>query len=170
VPSEPTSGSKLSFPTISTFVAAPVSSRAGYAVAAPTRRAILARWYAPPGCRIEFRHLDVRPGGTFRSCIRTPDGHACWCKGVYREVVPPERIVSTMVIADEHGNTLDPITAGMDPDWPVETILTVTFTESDGRTTLTLRQTFDETVAKRTEAHPSWLLMLERLAGLVVQT
>ena len=43
-------------------------------------------------------------------------------RGVYKEVVPPERIVST----ESWGG-----------DWP-ETTNTVTFTEEDGRTTLSL--------------------------------
>ena len=56
----------------------------------------LARWYAPHGCTIEFRTLDVRPGGEFHSCIRTPDGHECWCRGVYRTINRPVQIVLTM--------------------------------------------------------------------------
>ena len=34
----------------------------------------LARWHAPRGCTIEYRAIDVRPGGSFHSCIRAPDG------------------------------------------------------------------------------------------------
>lgn len=124
----------------------------------------LERWYAPHGCTVQFSHLDFRPGGTFHSCIRSPEGHACWCIGVYREIVVPERIVSTMAVADEQGNAVQPAAIGMDPDWPSETVLTVTFVEHEGRTKLTLEQTVLESLAKRTGAHPSWLQMLDRLA------
>jgi uncharacterized protein YndB with AHSA1/START domain len=130
-----------------------------------TTRESLERWYAPQGCTVEFRKLDFRPGGSFHSCIRSPEGHACWCIGVYREIVVPERIVSTMVIADEHGNVVQPAEIGMDPDWPSETLLTVTFAEHEGQTMLTLQQTVLESLAKRTGAHPSWLQMLDRLAA-----
>jgi uncharacterized protein YndB with AHSA1/START domain len=123
----------------------------------------LAHWYAPQGCTIEFRSLDLREGGTFHSCIRTPDGHDCWCVGKYTELVAPERIVYSMAIADAVGNLIAPTDAGMDPEWPRETIVTVTFAEHDGRTTLTLHQDVSETLAKRTGAHPSWLSMFERL-------
>lgn len=123
----------------------------------------LAHWYAPQGCTIEFRSLDVREGGTFHSCIRTPDGHDCWCVGTYTELVAPERLVYSMAVADANGNRIAPTDAGMDPEWPHETIVTVTFTEHDGRTTLTLHQNVSETLAKRTGAHPSWLSMFERL-------
>ena len=124
----------------------------------------LLRWYAPRGCEIRFSAIDVRPGGSFHSCIRPPGGHDCWCKGVYREIVAPERLVFTMAIADADGNLMGPEQAGMDPEWPRETVVTVTFAEHHGKTKLTLHQSVSESLAKRTGAHPGWLQMLDRLA------
>jgi uncharacterized protein YndB with AHSA1/START domain len=124
----------------------------------------LVRWYAPRGCAIHFSRIDLRPGGAFHSCIRTPDGHDCWCTGVYREIAAPERLVFTMVAADADGNPVEPAEVGMDPDWPRETTVTVTFAELGRKTELTLRQTVSEALAKRTGAHPSWIEMLDRLA------
>ena len=123
----------------------------------------LARWYAPHGCTVAFRELDLREGGAFHSVIHTPDGKACWCRGMYAELVAPERIVYTMAVADADGDLITPIEAGMDPEWPRETTVTVTFADDDGKTTITLHQTVSETLAKRTGAHPSWLQMFERL-------
>jgi uncharacterized protein YndB with AHSA1/START domain len=111
------------------------------------------QWYAPHGCTIAFRTLDLREGGAFLSVIHTPDGKDCWCSGVYAEISAPERIVYTMVA--EGGEK--------DPEWPRETTVTVTFAEHDGKTTLTLHQSVSESLAKRTGAHPGWLSMLDRL-------
>jgi len=127
----------------------------------------LPQWFAPTGCAIRFRTLDIRPGGEFHSCIRTPDGQECWCKGVYREVTSPERIVFTMAISNDAGELIGPLAAGMDPAWPQETIVTVTFEEREGRTKLILHQTVSETLAEKTGAYPSWLDMLGRLEGLL---
>jgi uncharacterized protein YndB with AHSA1/START domain len=124
----------------------------------------LPSWFAPSGCTIRFARLDIRPGGGFHSCIKTPDGYECWCTGVYREVVAPERIVFTMAVSDAAGNDVEPAAAGMDPEWPAETVVTVTLAEFGGGTRLTLHQTVSEALAKRTGAHPSWLRMLDRLA------
>ncbi|OWK41699.1 SRPBCC family protein [Fimbriiglobus ruber] len=124
----------------------------------------LARWYAPKGCTTLYRSFDFHPGGTFHSCIRSPNGYECWCIGAYREIVVPERIAYTLVIANEKGSPVDPEAAGMDPNWPQETTVTVTFEGQNGKTKLTLRQTVSELIAKRTGAHPSWLEMLDRLA------
>lgn len=132
-----------------------------------TEREALLRWYAPRGCTITFRAIDVREGGEFHSCIRTPDGHECWCKGIYREIVAPERIVYSMAVADAAGNQVEPTAVGMDADWPRETEVTVTFEPVGEKTRLTLRQTVSESLAKRTGAHPSWIDMLDRLAEVV---
>ena len=135
--------------------------------AAWTEPAYLLQWYAPHGCTIHFAAIDVRPGGRFHSCIRNPRFGDCWCVGVYREIVRPERIVYTLATADSAGNEIEPAQAGHDPRWPRETLVTVTFAEVRGGTKLTLEQNVLESLAQHTGAHPSWLEMLERLAALV---
>ncbi|MCD6049037.1 MAG: hypothetical protein K0Q55_440 [Verrucomicrobia bacterium] len=123
----------------------------------------LSRWFAPNGCTILFKKLEFRAGGSYHSRILTPDGYECWCVGEYLEIVRNERIVYTMAVADEYGSKISPAEKGMDPAWPAVTTLTVTFEETDGKTKLTLLQTVDEALAKRTGAHPSWLQMFDRL-------
>lgn len=121
----------------------------------------LEKWFAPKGCTIYFKSIDIREGGTFHSCIKNPHYKDCWCLGTYLEIIHPERIVFTMAVADEEGNLLSAADAGMDPSWPVETTVTVTLGAQGDKTAFTLHQTVDETLAKRTGAHPSWLEMLD---------
>jgi uncharacterized protein YndB with AHSA1/START domain len=123
----------------------------------------LMNWFAPRGCTIEFVSIDPRPGGIFHHCIRNPRLHDCWCIGTYQKIVTPELIVYSLAIANEKGERISPADAGMDPGWPAETIVTVTFKEINGKTQVTLHQTVAESLAKRTGAYPSWLEMLDRL-------
>jgi len=51
----------------------------------------------------------------------------------------------------------------MDPNWPWETLVTVTFAEENGKTKLQLWQTVSLELAKKTGAYPSWLQMLNRI-------
>ncbi len=132
-----------------------------------TDPARLASWHAPNGCTIEFPELDLREGGRFRSCIRTPDGVNCWCSGVYRELLAPERLIYSIRLTDEQGYPLGAEGAGKDPDWPAETVVTVTLAEEAGGTRLTLHQTAPLSVAKRTGAYGSWLQMLDNLGRVV---
>ena len=73
--------------------------------------------------------------------LRSPDGQDYWGSGVYRELVPRERIVCTDSFADAGGNPVPLSHSAMSDDHPEETLVTVTFLEREGRTSVTLRHT-----------------------------
>ena len=129
----------------------------------------LMKWYAPDGCNVHFKKIEVKTGGRFHSCISHPQFGDCWCIGEYVEVVPNSKIVFTMINADEKGNPINPAEIGMDPSWPRETLVTVTLTEESGNTKLQLRQTVSQEVATKTGAYPSWLQMLRNMQSLLNQ-
>ncbi|PBQ32824.1 ATPase [Sphingobacteriaceae bacterium] len=133
-----------------------------------TDPAYLERWYAPNGCNISYKFIDVTVGGRFHSCISDPKFGDCWCVGVYKEIVKNKKISYDISIADELGNLTDPATAGMDPDWPMTTRVDILFREENGKTHVTLHQSVLEKIAKRTGAHPSWIQMLRRLENILV--
>jgi len=69
--------------------------------------------------------IDLRVGGAYRYVWRGPDGQEMSSIGVFREVVPPERVVAT---------------ERFEPSWyPGENVNTTTFVEKDGKTTVTLK-------------------------------
>ncbi|HKS69038.1 MAG TPA: SRPBCC domain-containing protein, partial [Ktedonobacterales bacterium] len=55
---------------------------------------------------------------------------------VYRDIQPPERMVFVNSFSDEEGNVTR---APFNPTWPLEVLNTLTLSEADGKTTLTLR-------------------------------
>jgi uncharacterized protein YndB with AHSA1/START domain len=79
--------------------------------------------------------LDLRPGGIFLASQRSPEGQDMWGKFVYQEIKAPEKLVFIQSFSDEKGNT---VRAPFSPVWPLEIINKLTFTESEGTTTLTL--------------------------------
>lgn len=122
-----------------------------------------AQWYAPDGCTVMFKQINIETGGRFHSCISNPQFGDCWATGEYKEVSPNTKIVYSLINADENGNPINPTDIGMDPDWPWETLVTVTFSEENGKTKLQLRQTVSLELAKKTGAYPSWLQMLNNM-------
>src|ERR671937_493777 len=87
-----------------------------------TREFVRRWWHARRG-EMTVAEIDLRVGGSWRYVMVTPDGFEVGFHGEYREIVPNERIVSTEVYE------------GM-PD--AEALDTMTLTEVDGRTTLTI--------------------------------
>ncbi|HEY4112256.1 SRPBCC domain-containing protein [Puia sp.] len=129
----------------------------------------LVKWFAPDGCTVYFKKLVIETGGRFHSCVTNPRFGDCWCIGEYKEIVPGRKIVFTMINADENGNPINPAEIGMDPDWPGQTLVTVTFAEENGKTKMQLRQTVSQELAKRTGAYPGWLQMLNNMQILLDQ-
>ena len=103
-----------------------------------TERDRMAEWFGPKGVTMVTSRLDLRPGGIYHYCMRTPDGSEMWGKWVFREIVPPERLAFVSSFSDPEENVTGHTMA---PNWPLEMITTVTFTESSGRTTVTIRAT-----------------------------
>ena len=94
---------------------------------AVTKPELLKRWLiGPPGWEIDQFEDDVRAGGKFRWSWRGPDGAAMAMSGVYKEVVPPERVVRT-----------ESFEFGCVPQ-AGEQISSMVLTEKRGVTTLTL--------------------------------
>jgi uncharacterized protein YndB with AHSA1/START domain len=97
------------------------------------------RWWGPKVFTTPVAKIDLRVGGEYLNCMRSPDGKDFWSKGVFREIIPLERLIMTDSFADEKGNTVPGTYYGMGPDFPLELLITVTFEEHEGKTKLTLR-------------------------------
>lgn len=121
------------------------------------------RWWGPQGFTTPVCEIDLRPGGAWFSCMRSPEGKDYWGKGVYREIVKPERIVCTDLFADEKGNTVSPQHYGMSPDWPAEALITATFTEHPGKTSVTLRHAPLKPGTERDMCRQGWSESLDKL-------
>ena len=110
------------------------------------------RWWGPHGFTTPYHELDVRPGGAYRVCMRSPEGREHWLRGAYREIVAPKRLVFTYAWEDEKGEPRH------------ETVVTVSFEAQGDKTKLTLRQAIFETVTARDAHEGGWTSNFERLA------
>lgn len=120
--------------------------------AAHTDPAHVPHWMTgPDGWTMPVCEIDLRPGGGWHFAWRRADGGEMEMRGAYREVVPPERLVST---------------ESWGPDWP-ETVNTLVLTEQDGRTTLTQTVRYPSVEARDralgTGMKSGWSRSLERL-------
>jgi uncharacterized protein YndB with AHSA1/START domain len=89
----------------------------------------ISRWWTAKRGTMRVCEVDLRVGGRWRYVMDTPDGVEVAFHGEYREIVPDEKLVSTEVYEGA------PVPEGVDLP---ETINTLTLTEVNGRTTLTI--------------------------------
>lgn len=94
-----------------------------------TDPAMLPKWWGPKGCTTKVVAMDLRVGGDFQLEMCVADGSLHPCRGRFQTIVEPERIVL-------FGTTVggSPCGAGLPP----QSLVTLTFVESQGRTTLTM--------------------------------
>jgi uncharacterized protein YndB with AHSA1/START domain len=89
-----------------------------------TKPELLKRWLGVfGGWKMTVCEIDLKVGGAYRYVWRGPDGAEMGMRGIYREIVPAERIVCTEVF---------------DVPWyEGEALDTLTFVEQNGKTTAT---------------------------------
>ena len=85
---------------------------------------LVRRWWSGRRGEMTLVEMDFRVGGAWRYVMIASGGHEVGFHGEYREIVPDERIVWTEVYE------------GAPEGEPA--LVTATFTEADGKTTLTL--------------------------------
>ena len=72
-----------------------------------TKAEHVAHWWDPSGVPLAVCEIDLRQGGAFRWVNRAPDGGEGYVfRGIYREIVPPEKLVFTAPDSPERGATL----------------------------------------------------------------
>ena len=109
-----------------------------------TRPEHIARWWGPRGFTTTVTAMDLQPGGKWRYVMHGPDGSDYPVHGVFLEVVPPERIVTTDEF-DDGWTPPQPI------DLPKGIMATAVFAEVGPKTRLTL--TIAHPTAEEKEKH-----------------
>jgi uncharacterized protein YndB with AHSA1/START domain len=86
------------------------------------------RWLGPKAFTCTSLDLDFRPGGKWRACIESEAYGQSWMGGEFREIEKDKSIVYTFAWEDGR-------------DQPgVDTLITVTFAEEDGKTVQSFHQ------------------------------
>ncbi|MGH7842905.1 MAG: SRPBCC domain-containing protein [Candidatus Binataceae bacterium] len=109
-------------------------------------------WMGPRGFTASYLEQDARPGGAWRLRLH-PDagGEDLWQGGIFREILEPERIVFTFAWDGPNGRRGH------------ESVVTITFEEHRGKTEMTFRQAFFESVAQRDGHRGGWSSAFDRL-------
>jgi uncharacterized protein YndB with AHSA1/START domain len=116
----------------------------------------VARWWGPGGFTNPVCELDARPGGAILIHMTDADGTVYPVKGVFQEIVEPERLVfTTTSFEDAQGNP------------QLAAVNTVTFAESGGKTKLTLHAVVTKATAEVSDAlegmEAGWSESLDKL-------
>jgi uncharacterized protein YndB with AHSA1/START domain len=114
----------------------------------------LAKWWGPAGFTTASCTVNLTEGGGWRTCMRdNVDGVEIWARGTYREIVAPERLVFSFAWEEPPG------VPGLD------TLVSVTFADRDGKTEMTFQQAVFESAEDRDSHRSGWQGCFDDLAG-----
>ena len=116
----------------------------------------LHQWWGPPGFTMISADVDLRVGGRYRFVKRTPDGNIMSLTGVFREILPPEKLVYTWMWENPGGNS-------------EETVVTVEFRDRGSATEVLLTHERFSAVEARDQHADGWNACLDRLEGMFTQ-
>ena len=123
---------------------------------------LLKQWFAPKPYTTPIVEIDVRPGGSAYFVMRGPDGKDLPNHGVYLEVVPNEKLVST----DAYVKAWEP------SEKPFMTLI-LTFEDEGGKTRYTARvrhwTVADREAHEKMGFHEGWGLCADQLEALVAK-
>ena len=119
------------------------------------------KWYGPIGFTAPTCEIDLRVGGRHLWSMRSPDGRQMYFTGVYKEVVPMERLVFTDSMSDAEGKLMSPEMEG--PGMHVTMDVTVTFAHADGKTTVTVSHVGEE------HARIGWEQAFDKVAAMLAK-
>ena len=123
---------------------------------------LLKQWFAPKPYTTPIVEIDVRPGGSAYFVMRGPDGKDLPNRGVYLEVVPNEKLVST----DAYVKAWEP------SEKPFMTLI-LTFEDEGGKTRYTARvrhwTVADREAHEKMGFHEGWGLCTDQLEALIAK-
>jgi uncharacterized protein YndB with AHSA1/START domain len=111
------------------------------------------RWMGPKNFTCPEVMIDFRVGGAYRGMIKSAGQGENWFGGMYREIVPNKRLVFTFTW-DNDG-----------PSAGVETLVTITFEERDGKTVQTFHQAPFRNVDRRNSHVRGWCEAFDKEAA-----
>ena len=128
------------------------------------------QWWGPKGFTTPVCKIDFRVGGKFLYCMKTPDGQECWNGGEFHEIVPHEKIVSSMYFSDSEGNKIEPAELGIEHE-AIEGAHDVVLFEDLGNGQTRLTFIGNETMQNAIESGQleGWKEILDKVAAVVAE-
>ena len=123
-----------------------------------TEPAHIKHWSAPQGYKVTHADGDLRVGGRWRSCMRSPEGEDLWLGGVYREVIENERLVFTHAWDGPDGRPGH------------ETLVTVQLDDEGDKTRMTFRHALFDSEKERDGHLGGWNQCFDQLGVYLAAT
>lgn len=126
----------------------------------------LREWWGPKNWTSPVWKVDLREGGIYHYCMRSPEGQDIWGTGTFKRIDPPNELVYTDSFADSEGNVVPASHYGFESEFPIEMLVTIRFEDLGGKTKLRLIHS-GLPVSEGEGASAGWNESLDKLADVL---
>lgn len=126
------------------------------------------KWWGPKEYTSPDCTMDFSIGGKYLTSMMDAQGNKIWSTGVYKEIIPYEKIVCSDSFADEKGNVVSGDHYGM-PGMPKEFTITIKLEEENGKTKLTLVHAGMPAGEMQKGANAGWNSSLDKMEALLAE-
>jgi uncharacterized protein YndB with AHSA1/START domain len=136
--------------------------------AAWTKPEHIKKWFTPAPWSTVDCEIDLRPGGIFRTVMRSPEGQEFPNIGCYLEIVPKEKLVFTSVLGPGYRPVIRTATDGSCHDLLFTAVVTMETQGTGTRYTAIAIHGDDASARKHEEMgfHQGWGKALDQLVAL----
>lgn len=99
------------------------------------------QWWGPKDFSCPYARIDLRKGGSYLICMRSPEGKDYWSTGIYKEVFPPQKVICSDSFADPDGNIVPASYYGFEEAFPLVMEFELMLDEINTKTRMTLIHT-----------------------------
>jgi uncharacterized protein YndB with AHSA1/START domain len=124
------------------------------------------KWWSPKGFTAPVIKNDFRVNGTYLLSMKAPNGEMYWNSGTYKEIIPSQKIVSTMSFSDENGKLVAGSDVKAPGTWPDEVIVTVEFKDLGGKTQVNITEVGIPLIMKLM-AKMGWMQQFDKFDALL---
>ncbi|MEL7833171.1 SRPBCC domain-containing protein [Fodinibius sp. Rm-B-1B1-1] len=97
------------------------------------------QWWGPKDFSCPHASIDLRKGGSYLNCMRSPEGKEFWSTGTYKKINAPSKLVCTDSFADSEGNLVPASYYGFEEDFPLTMEIVLQLDEINSKTRMTLK-------------------------------
>ncbi len=99
------------------------------------------QWWGPKDFTCPHVEINLRKGGSYLNCMRSPDSKDYWSTGTYKVVIPPKKLVCSDSFSDADGNIVSASYYGFEEGFPLEMEIELLLDEINAKTRMTLTHT-----------------------------
>ncbi len=133
-----------------------------------TNPEMVKQWWGPKDFTCPHAEINLRIGGPYVNCMRSPEGKDYWSTGIYKEIIPPKKLVCSDSFSDPQGNVVPASYYGFEEAFPLVMEIELILDEINAKTRMKLTHTGIPEGEMREQTKIGWSESFDKLEKVLM--